>query len=113
MAMIDLGGGEYRDLDTGTDYSVRQFCDVIAEKISPEFADIIREMLDETDADFEALTEERDHLDRITDEWQEVFQRVENLAHEYAQKVDTMKRMERKTIVRMFKEIENEVEQYT
>ena len=111
--MIDLGGGEYRDLDTGTEYSVKQFCDVIEEKISQEFADIILEMLDETDANFEALTEERDHLDRVTDEWQEVFQRVENLAHEYAQKVDTMKRMDRKTIVRMFEEIENEVEQYT
>lgn len=111
--MIDLGGGEYRDLDTGTEYSVRQFCDVIAEKISPEFADIIREMLDETDADFEALTEERDHLDRVTDEWQEVFQRVENLAHEFAQIVDSMQRMDRKKIISMFKEIENEVEQYT
>lgn len=113
MAMIDLGGGEYRDLDTGTEYSVRQFCDVIAEKISPEFADIIREMLDETDADFEALTEERDHLDRVTDEWQEVFQRVENLAHEFARIVDGMQRMDRKKIISMFNEIENEVEQYT
>ena len=113
MAMIDLGGGEYRDLDTGTEYSVRQFCDVIAEKISPEFADIIREMLDETDADFEALTEERDHLDRVTDEWQEVFQRVENLAHEFAHIVDGMQRMDRKKIISMFEEIENEVEQYT
>lgn len=111
--MIDLGGGEYRDLDTGTEYSVRQFCDVIAEKISPEFADIIREMLDETDADFEALTEERDHLDRVTDEWQEVFQRVENLAHEFAQIVDGMQRMDRKKIISMFKEIENEVNNYT
>lgn len=113
MAMIDLGGGEYRDLDTGTEYSVRQFSDVIAEKISPEFADIIREMLDETDADFEALTEERDHLDRVTDEWQEVFQRVENLSHEFAQIVDSMQRMDRKKIISMFNEIENEVEQYT
>ena len=60
MAMVDVGGGEYRYLNTGTEYTTRQFCDVIAEKISPEFADIIREMLDETDADFQALTEERD-----------------------------------------------------
>ena len=32
MAMVDVGGGQYRDLDTGTDYTVRQFCDVIAER---------------------------------------------------------------------------------
>lgn len=113
MAMVDIGGGEYRDLDTGTEYTTRQFCDVIAEKISPEFADLIREMLDETDADFEDLTEERDNLDRLTDEYLEVFQNVGNLAHEFAQMVDGMPRMDRKKIVSMFKEIENEVDQYT
>lgn len=113
MAMVDVGGGQYRDLDTGTDYTVRQFCDVIAEKISQEFADLIREMLDETDADFEALTEERDHLDRVTDEWQEVFGRVSGMCAEFRHIVDGMQRMDRKKIIFMFKEIENEVDQYT
>lgn len=113
MAMVDVGGGEYRDLDTGTEYTTRQFCDVIAEKISPEFADLIREMLDETSGDFVELQEEYDHLDRVTDEWQEVFQRVSNQANEFAQIVEAMPRMGRKKIVSMFEEIENEVNQYT
>lgn len=101
MAMVDVGGGEYRDLDTD-----RQFCDVIAEKISPEFADLIR-------GDFAELQEEYDYLDRITDEWQEVFQRVSNQACEFARMVDGMPRMDRKKIVSMFEEIENEVNQCT
>lgn len=108
MAMVDVGGGEYRDLDT-----TRQFCDVIAEKISPEFADLIHEMLDETSGDFAELQEEYDYLDRLTDEYLEVFQRISNLAHEFAQMVDGMPRMDRKKIISMFNEIENEVNQYT
>lgn len=113
MAMVDVGGGEYRDLDTGTEYTIRQFCDVIAEKMSPEFADIIREMLDETNEDFEELKEHSEYLDRLTDEYLEVFQNVSNLAHEFARTVDGMQRMDRKKIVSMFKEIDNEVSQYT
>lgn len=113
MAMVDVGGGQYRDLDTGTDYTVRQFCDVIAEKISPEFADLIREMLDETDADFEALIEERDHLDRVTDEYLEVFQRIGGLADDFRIKIEHSQRLHKKTVIRMFEEIINEVNQYT
>lgn len=113
MAMVDVGGGEYRDLDTGTEYTIRQFCDVIAEKISPEFADLIGEMLDETSGDFAELQEEYDNLDQVTDEWLEVFQRVSNQACEFARMVDGMPRMDRKKIVSMFEEIENEVNQYT
>lgn len=106
--MVDIGGGQYRDLDTD-----RQYLDVIAEKISFEFADIMSEWLDETKGDFADLKEEYDHLDRLTDEWQEVFQNVSNLAGEFAQIVDGMPRMDRKKIVSMFKEIEKELEQYT
>lgn len=113
MALIDVGGGQYRDLDTGTEYTQRQFCDVIAEKISPEFADIIREMLDETAWEFGELKEEYDHLDRLTDEYLGVFQNVSNLAHEFAGIVCGMQRMDRKKIVSMFKEIEEELNQYT
>ena len=108
MTMVDVGGGEYRDLDTN-----RQFCDVIAEKISPEFADLICEMLDETNEDFEELKEHSEYLGQLTDEYLEVFQNVSNLAHEFSQMVDDMPRMDRKKIVSMFKEIKNEVEQYT
>ena len=108
MAMVDIGGGKYRDLDTEN-----QFCDVMAEKISPEFADIICEMLDETNEDFEELKEHSEYLDQLTDEYLEVFQNVSNLAHEFSKIVDGMPRMDRKKIVSMFKEIENEVDQYT
>lgn len=108
MTMVDVGGDEYRDLDT-----YQQFCDVIAEKISPEFSDLIREMLDETNADFEELKEHSEYLNQLTDEYLEVFQNVSNLAHEFTQIVDGMLRMDRKKIISMFKEIENEVEQYT
>lgn len=108
MAMIDIGGGKYRDI--GTD---RQFCDVIAEKISQEFADIISDKITGRNAEFDELREEYEHLDRVTDEWQEVFGRVSGMAAEYRQIVDSMVRMDRKKIVYMFKEIENEVEQYT
>lgn len=108
MAMIDVGGGKYRDIDTD-----RQFCDVIAEKISQEFADIIADKIAGRNADFDELREEYEHLDRVTDEWQEVFGRVSGMAAEYRQIVDGMVRMDRKKIVSMFKEIENEVDQYT
>lgn len=108
MAMIDIGGGKYRDIDTD-----RQFCDVIAEKISHEFADIIADKIAGRNAEFDELREEYEHLDRVTDEWQEVFGRVSGMAAEYRQIVDGMERMDRKKIVSMFKEIENEVEQYT
>lgn len=107
MAMIDVGGGKYRDIDTD-----RQFCDVIAEKISQEFADIIADKIAGRSAEFDEMREEYEHLDRVTDEWQEVFGRVSCMAAEYRQIVDSMTRMDRKKIVCMFKEIENEVEQY-
>lgn len=106
MAMIDAGGGKYHDIDTD-----RQFCDVIAEKISQEFADIIADKISGRNAEFDELREEYEHLDRVTDEWQEVFGRVSGMAAEYRQIVNGMARMDRKKIVYMFKEIENEVEQ--
>ena len=108
MAIIDIGGGKYRDIDTD-----RQFCDVIAENISQEFADIIADKIAGRNAEFDEIREEYEHLDRVTDEWQEVFGRVSGMAAEYRQIVDSMARMDKKKIVRMFKEIENEVEQYT
>lgn len=111
MAMVDVGG-EYRDLDTGTDYTIRQFCDVIAEKISQEFADLIEDMLHECDDEIEYFKEEYEHLDRVTEEWQEVFGRVSGMCAEFRHIVDGMQRMDRKKIISMFKEIENEVEQY-
>ncbi len=107
MAMIDVGGGKYRDIDTD-----RQFCDVIAEKISQEFADIIADKIAGRNAEFDEMREDYEHLDRVTDEWQEAFGRVSGMAAEYCQIVDSMVRMDRKKIVCMFKEIENEVEQY-
>ena len=108
MSMIDIGGGKYRDIDTD-----RQFCDVIAEKISQEFADIIADKISGRNAEFDELREEYEHLDRVTDDWLEVFGRVSGMAAEYRQMVDSMERMDRKKIISMFKEIENEVEQYT
>ena len=108
MAMIDIGGGKYRDIETD-----RQFCDIIAEKISQEFADIIADKIAGKNAEVDELREEYELLNRLTDEWQEVFGRVYGMAAEHRQKVDGMERMDRKKIVSMFKEIENEVEQYT
>ena len=113
MAMIDVGGGEYRDLDTGMEYTQRQFCDVIAEKISREFADIIAEMLDETAGDMEYIIDEKEHLDRLTDEYLEVFYRIGGLADDFRIKVEQSQRLHKKTVVKMFEEIINEVNQYT
>lgn len=108
MAMIDVGGGKYRDIDTD-----RQFCDVIAEKISQEFADIIADKIAGRNADFDEMREEYEHLDRVTDEWLEVFMRVGGLADDFRIKVERSQRLRKKTVVKMFEEIINEVSEYT
>ena len=108
MAMIDIGDGKFRDLDTD-----RQFIDVIAEKISPEFADIIRERIENADKDYRDLENDRDRLDDLTDEYIEVFQRVEKLTRNFSIQIDMLQRIHRKTVLNMLEEIKNEVKVYT
>lgn len=108
MAMIDIGDGKFRDLDTD-----RQFIDVIAEKISPEFADIIRERIENADEDYRDLENDRDRLDDLTDEYIEVFQRVEKLTRNFSIQIDMLQHIHRKTVLNMLEEIKNEVKVYT
>ena len=108
MALIDIGGGQYRDLDLGTEYTCNQFCDVITEKISFEFAEIIRE----TNEEIKDLELELDLEAATSAERYEVIQRIRNLSREFKDIVKNMERMDRKKIVSMFKEIETECENY-
>ena len=110
--IVDIGGGQYRDLDTGTEYTQRQFCDVITEKISFEFAELIREMIDENNEEIKDLEIELDLEAATSAERYETIQRIRNLACEFADIVKKMERMDRKKIVSMFKEIETEADNY-
>lgn len=110
--LIDIGGGQYRDLDLGTEYTCNQFCDVITEKISFEFAEIIREMIGETNEEMKDLEIELDLEAATSAERYEVIQRIRNLSREFKDIVKNMERMDRKKIVSMFKEIETECENY-
>lgn len=103
--IVDIGGGQYRDLDTD-----EQFLEVIREKISFEFAEIIREIISETSADFEEIKDERSYLDRLTDEYIECLQNIRNLAHFAKDKTRSMKRIDRNCIIATFEEIEYEAE---
>lgn len=105
--LLDIGGCQYRDLDTD-----ERYFDVIAEKISPEFADIIRKMLDVTNADFEDLKDEVEFFKHADESRYEGIQEIRNLARDAAAAIKSMKRLDRNYIIFTFEEIEDEAENW-
>lgn len=102
--LIDVGGA-YKNLDED-----RHFIDVIEDKISWEFADIIRQKLSDQDDRFVELQDEYNWLEKDNSGKYEGLQEIISLVQNAICKVEGMKRLDRKVIIALFEEIEKEAE---
>lgn len=105
--IVDIGGGQYRDIDTDA-----QLLGLIAEKISLEVMDMAFEWykiskkmcadcMEQMDYDADMIAEENSLL-------RDALNEIESLAQQAQVKVETAKRVDRRALVKMFEEIDRE-----
>lgn len=102
--LIDVGG-EYKNLDED-----RHFIDVIEDKISWEFADIIRQRLSGEDERFVDLQGDYEWLEKDNSGKYESLQEIISLVQNAICTIEKMTRIDRKKIIQLLEEIENEAE---
>lgn len=105
--IVDIGGGQYRDIDTDA-----QLLGLIAEKISLEVMDMIFEWykiskkmcsdcMENMDYDADMIAEENGLL-------RDTLNEIESLAQQAQEEVENAKRLDRKKIIEMFRDIDRE-----
>ena len=105
--IVDIGGGQYRDIDTDA-----QLLGLIAEKISLEVSDMVFEWykiskkmcsdcMENMDYDADMIAEENGLLRGALNE-------IEILAQQAQEEVENAKRLDRRALVKMFRDIDRE-----
>lgn len=105
--IVDIGGGQYRDIDTDA-----QLLGLIAEKISLEVMGMVFEWykisekmcadcMAKMDYDADMIAEENGLL-------RDALNEIESLAQQAQVKVETAKRLDRRALVKMFRDIDRE-----
>lgn len=102
--LVDVGGA-YKDL-----VEDRHFVEVMQDKISYEFADIIRQKLSDSDGRFADLQEDYEYLEKNNSGFYETLQEIRSLVQNAICTVEKMPRMDRKKIIQLLEEIENEAD---
>lgn len=105
--IVDIGGGQCRDIDTD-----EQLLGLIAEKISIEVMDMVFEWykiskkmcadcMEQMDYDADMIAEENGLL-------RDALNEIESLAQQAQEDVENAKRIDRKKLVKMFRDIDRE-----
>lgn len=110
--IVDIGGGQYRDIDTDA-----QLLGLIAEKISLEVMDIVFEEMNIASKKCEQCKNDMDYdANMISEENHELtsaLHEIRALAQQAQEDVENAKRIDRKKLVKIFRDIDREAKNAT
>lgn len=110
--IVDIGGGQCRDIDTDA-----QLLGLITEKISLEVMDMVFEWYKISEKMCSDCKANMDHdADMIAEEnglLRGALNEIESLAQQAQVEVETAKRIDRKKIIEMFRDIDREAKNAT